>query len=78
MSRVSPSDIFAHAKSVDRDDADAILICCTDFGSAGIVEDLEKDLGKPVITSNTASFWGALRRAGVNDAIEGYGRLLRQ
>ena len=78
MSRVSPSEIFAHAKSVDCDDADAILICCTDFGSAGIVEDLEKDLGKPVITSNTASFWGALRRAGVNDAIEGYGRLLRQ
>ena len=78
MSRVPPSEIFAHAKSVDRDDAEAILICCTDFGSAGVVEELEKDLGKPVITSNTASFWGALRRAGVNDTIEGYGQLLRK
>jgi len=78
ISRVPPSDIFAHAKSVDRDDAEAILICCTDFGSTGIVEDLEKDLGKPVITSNSASFWHALRRVGVDDAIEGYGQLLRQ
>ncbi len=78
MSRVSPSEIYAHAKSVDREDSEAILICCTDFGSAGVVEDLEKDLGKPVITSNTASFWGALRRAGIDDKIEGYGQLFRQ
>ena len=78
MSRVSPSEIFRHAKSVDCPDAEAILICCTDFGSAGIVEDLEQDLGKPVITSNTASFWRALRRVGVDDKIKGYGQLLRQ
>jgi arylmalonate decarboxylase len=78
MSRVAPSEIFTHAKSVDSGDSEAVLICCTDFGSASIVEDLEKDLGKPVITSNTASFWGALRRAGVDDVIEGFGRLLHR
>ena len=77
MSRVSPSEIFTHAKSVDCPDAEAILICCTDFGSAEIVENLEQDLGKPVITSNTASFWRALRRVGVEDKIKGYGQLLR-
>ena len=78
ISRVSPSDIYTHAKSVDCPDAEAILICCTDFGSAEIVEDLEQDLGKPVITSNTASFWRALRLLGVDEKIKCYGQLLRQ
>ncbi|MBK17662.1 MAG: decarboxylase [Rhodospirillaceae bacterium] len=75
MSRVPPNEIYEHAKSIDHADAEAVLICCTDFGSASIVQKLEDDLGKPVITSNTASFWSALRRAGVKDQLAGYGRL---
>jgi len=31
-----------------------------------------------VISSNTASFWASLRAAGIDDKIEGYGRLLRE
>jgi arylmalonate decarboxylase len=75
ISRVPPSDVHAHAKSVDSPDAEAVLICCTDFGTADVVQSLEDELGKPVITSNTASFWAALRRAGVDRSIDGYGRL---
>ena len=76
MSRVPPNEIYSHAKSVDREEAEAILICCTDFGSSGVIQELEEDLGKPVISSNTASFWNALRKAGIKDQIKGYGRLL--
>jgi arylmalonate decarboxylase len=76
ISRVPPADVHAHAKSVDSADAEALLICCTDFGTADVVQPLEDELGKPVITSNTASFWAALRRAGIDRPIEGYGRLL--
>ena len=78
ISRVAPDRIYAHAKSVDRPEAEAILICCTDFGSSVTVERLEKELGKPVVTSNTATFWAALRAAGIKDRVPGYGRLLTE
>ena len=76
ISRVSPSDAFDHVRSVDSDDADAVLICCTDFGTADILQPLENELGKPVLSSNSASFWAALRRSGIDEKISGYGRLL--
>lgn len=76
ISRVPPVDAYAHARSVDSADADAVLICCTDFGTADILQPLEDELGKPVLSSNSASFWASLRRCGVEDRVEGYGRLL--
>ncbi len=76
ISRVAPADVYDHASSVDRPDADAVLICCTDFGTADVLQPLEDALGKPVLSSNSATFRAALRRAGIDDAIEGYGRLL--
>jgi maleate cis-trans isomerase len=42
-----------------------------------MIEPLEQDLGKPVITGNQATMWHAMRLAGVQESIAGYGRLLR-
>lgn len=77
ISRVPPPDVFEHAKSVDRDDADAVLICCTDFNTFDAIEPLEQALGKPVISSNSATLWHTLRSAGIDDRIDGLGTLLR-
>ena len=77
ISRVPPPDVFAHAKSVDRPEAEAILICCTDFNTFDAIEPLERALGKPVISSNSATLWHTLRSAGIEDRIEGLGTLLR-
>ena len=65
-------------RSVDRDEAQALFIACTDFPVMTLIEPLEEELGKPVITSNQATFWAALRAAGLEDRLEGYGRLLRE
>ena len=78
MSRVPPSEVFQHAKSVDRPEAQAILICCTDFNSLDVIEPLEQTLSKPVLTSNICTFWNSLRTANIQDKIEGYGTLLRE
>jgi len=43
----------------------------------GVLEVLERDLGKPVISSNQACLWRALRLAGALEGIPGFGRLLR-
>ena len=77
ISRVSPKEVFEHAKSVNSDEAEAILICCTDFGSAEIIKPLEDTIQKPVITSNSATFRCALRKAGIKTSIENFGQLMQ-
>jgi len=37
-----------------------------------------RDLGKPVVTSQAATLWHALRVVGVSDPVRGYGRLLTE
>lgn len=76
ISRVPAAEVYQHARSVDCAEAEAVLICCTDFGTLDVIGRLEQELGKPVITSNTASLWNSLRRAGISDPIKGYGKLL--
>lgn len=78
ISRVAPADVYDHARSVDRPEAEALLICCTDFNTLDVIEPMEKELGKPVLSSNTATFWASLRAAGIDDRLESYGALLRK
>ena len=56
--------------------ADALVISCLNTRSHTVIARLEQTLGKPVITSTQATLWHALRLAGVQDEIGGYGRLL--
>jgi maleate cis-trans isomerase len=64
------------ACDADTPEADAVLVSGTGLPTVGIIETLEADLGKPVITSNQALLWRALRLTGVRQRIPGFGRLL--
>ena len=75
FAEVPEEEIYRHALSVDHPDAKALFLSCANFPTAGLVEQIEMTLGKPVITSNTATFWAGLRKGGINDAIEGFGTL---
>jgi maleate isomerase len=72
-----PSHAYQVAKDVNRKETEAIVISCTNFRSLEVVEQLEKELGKPVISSNTAAMWGLLRLAGIKEKIPGAGKLLK-
>jgi maleate cis-trans isomerase len=65
------------ARAADVPAADAVLISGTGLPTIGVLDELERDLRKPVITSNQAAMWRALRVAGVHEPIAGFGRLLR-
>ncbi|TKB08701.1 MAG: arylmalonate decarboxylase [Mesorhizobium sp.] len=78
MVRVTPDYIYEFAKRVDRSDSDAIFISCGALRSVDIIQELEAESGKPVITSNQAMMWDCLRLAGVNDRSEKYGRLFKE
>src|SRR5713101_461819 len=67
---------YALAREADAPTAEAVLISGTGLPTVGIVEVLERELGKPVVTSQTASLWRALRVAGIDARVRGYGRLL--
>ena len=67
---------YALGRATDMRDAEALLISGTGLPTAGIVQRLEDELGKPVVTGQTAALWHALRVAGVDARVPGYGRLL--
>jgi maleate isomerase len=43
----------------------------------GILDALERDLQRPVVSANQASLWHCLRLSGVRTPVGGYGNLLR-
>jgi maleate isomerase len=64
------------ARLVDAEDAEAVFLTGTGMPTLPVLELLEQDLGKPVISSASAMMWHALRLAGIGQPIPGYGRLL--
>jgi|TARA_B100001964_G_scaffold245784_1_gene336091 maleate cis-trans isomerase len=75
ISMVPLSQIYQMAKEVDKPESDGVYIACTGFRSLEIIETLEADLGKPVVSANQATMWDALRLAGVHLKKPGLGRL---
>jgi maleate cis-trans isomerase len=59
-------------------EAEAVFLSGTGLPTVGVLEMLEQDLKKPVISSNQASLWQALRLAGVRQSIPSFGSLLRE
>jgi maleate cis-trans isomerase len=78
IGRVPPEHVYRMARRVDRPEAEAIFISCTNLATLDVIARIEADLGKPVVTSNQACLWNCLRLAGVPDRIEGHGRLLSE
>jgi maleate cis-trans isomerase len=64
------------ARGIDSPEAQAVFLTGTGLPTLPVLEGLEQDLGKPVISSASAMMWHALRLAGVKQPIPGYGRLL--
>jgi maleate isomerase len=76
IGRLGPRDAIDLVAKIDHPEADAIFISCTNFHCLEAIAAIEARHGKPVITSNQAGAWFALRQVGVADAVPGYGRLL--
>ncbi len=75
---VTSEQIVQWAKTKIRKNCDGVFISCTCFRGMGAAEQLEKDLGIPVITSNQATVWYLLQLSGYSSSVTGYGALLRK
>ena len=77
ITAISEKTITEAALSLDRDGARAVFLSCTAFLTAHLVERLEQKLGLPVVTSNQALAWHALRLGGSKATLPDRGHLLR-
>ena len=73
IGHVPPEAVYRMALEIDTPEAEAIFISCANLATLDVIEEIEYTLGKPVVTSNTASFWACLRSLRINSSIVGYG-----
>ena len=78
MNRVTPAWLARFAREIDSPDADALFLSCGALRVLPVIDAIEAAIAKPVVFSNQANFWHCLRLAGIEDRIEGFGRLLRE
>jgi maleate cis-trans isomerase len=67
---------YTLGRAADVPSADAVVISGTGLPTAGIVERLSSDLGKPMVTGQTAILWRALRVTDAKERMLRHGRLL--
>lgn len=75
MNRVTGESLIAAAGRVLHADSDALFLSCTGLRTAPVIAAIEQAIGKPVVTSNQALAWHALRLVKVQDRVAGKGRL---
>lgn len=76
---VTTADLVALAtEAVRESDADALLISCGGLRTLEPTEQLEAELGLPVVSSSIAAAWAAVRLVGHSGVAKGGGRLLAQ
>lgn len=76
MLAVEPEDWRRRVKDQDEPDSQAAFLSCTAVRAVEAIEPIEADIGKPVVTSNQAMLWHALRKLGIDDRPAGFGRLM--
>jgi maleate isomerase len=66
---------FDMAMALKNDEAQAYFISCANIHSIDVIEKLEAELKRSVVTSNQAALWCALRTLGLKDVAPGLGSL---
>lgn len=64
--------------ALNGDDVDAIVQVGTNLAAIRICAEAERTFRKPVLAINAITYWDALRRCGIEDRIQGYGRTLEE
>jgi maleate isomerase len=73
----SPAEIYEWVRGHVPSSAQAVFVGGNALRAIGVIDALEEDLGRPVLTANQVSLWCALRMAGVEVGVDGYGRLFK-
>ena len=72
---VTPEDWLHIVQTETPEEAQGVFLSCTNIHTPEVVEPLELVLHRPVVTSNQATLWYALRLLGLDEKVIGLGRL---
>ena len=75
IGKVDPQHVFETLTKIDLTKSDALFVSCTALPVLSIIKDLEKKLGKIVLSSNQTLIWDTLNQIEYKNKIEGYGEL---
>ena len=75
--RVTPAEWRDLVLEHRRSDAQGYFLSCTNTRMIEMIEACEKDLDRPVVTSNQATLWACLARLGQPRDLPGLGRLFQ-
>jgi maleate isomerase len=78
IGRLDVQTAYEVGRKVNCEEAQAVTFLCTNWQSMAIIDRLEREIGKPVLSSTQFSVWAALKKVGYTGSISGYGRLLRE
>jgi maleate isomerase len=73
----SPAEIYEWVRSHVPSSAQAVFIGGNAIRAIGVIAALEEDLRRPILTANQVSLWHALRVAGAEVRVDGYGQLFK-
>jgi maleate isomerase len=73
---MTPREIFLFCRENWDENADGLFISCMNFHAMPCIDPLERDLGKPVLSSHAAVLWKVLTMIHLQEPMRGYGRLL--
>ena len=77
IGKVPDDGVHALGVQAMSDDADGLFISCTGFRTIEVLDCLEQELGRPVVSANQATMWHALRIGGIEARLDGLGQLYR-
>lgn len=78
VARISSDSILDAILAVGRRErCAAVFVSCTSLRVLPVIAEAEKQIGKPVISSNQATAWHLMRLVGLGDRPEGAGRLFQ-
>jgi maleate isomerase len=75
--QLTPESAYVAARQVHTASSECILISCTNWRTLEIIDVLEKDLGKPVVSSVQATIWLTFKMLGLSRP-QGFGCLLQK
>jgi maleate isomerase len=79
FSEYDEATIAGMIREVAKDKPEAIVVLCTNFRGAPLVEEIEREIGIPVYDSVSATVWKSLLMTGHDPArIKGWGRLFQE
>ena len=75
IGKVDPDHLFDILAKIDLTNSDALFVSCTALPVLSIIKELEKKIGKVVLSSNQTLIWDTLKEIDFKSKVVGYGEL---